>query len=184
MTQPAAADFSTFSFVFDMNQLFESFIAGFIDRHRAEVLPDALRDCQLLPQTRGASLHLARDAGGRRAFRLLPDFALRHAGRFPLLLDAKYKRLDPTRPNAGVSPADFYQMHAYARRYDCPRVLLLYPRTAGAGGPSRSPFFVEGADAIIQAATINLQVPLGSERGRAALAAELRQLLSGGVTHE
>ncbi|HLL15062.1 MAG TPA: hypothetical protein VK388_08360, partial [Pyrinomonadaceae bacterium] len=59
--QLAAQDFNTFAFVFNMNQLFESFIANFISRRRAEILPPALAACELLPQTRGATLHLARD---------------------------------------------------------------------------------------------------------------------------
>jgi 5-methylcytosine-specific restriction enzyme subunit McrC len=174
--QLAAQDFNTFAFVFDMNRLFESFLVNFI-RRRADILPPALAACEALPQTRGATLYLARDERGRAAFQLKPDLALRRGDSFPLLLDAKYKRLKPQDARLGVSTADFYQMHAYARRYECPRVLLLYPQTADMTTPLRAHFTVEGGAHIIEAATVNLQHPLDEREGRAALARELRQLL-------
>src|SRR5205823_9114854 len=43
--QLAADDLSMFAFVFDMNQLFEAFVANFIRRHRDEILPPALQKC-------------------------------------------------------------------------------------------------------------------------------------------
>lgn len=175
--QLAAHDFNTFAFVFDMNRLFESFVVNFIRRHRADILPPALAGCELLPQTRGGTRHLARDEGGRRVFQLKPDLAFRQANSFPLLLDAKYKRLKPQDARLGVATADFYQMHAYARRYESPRVILLYPQTAGSPAPLNLRFTIEGGAQTIEAATVNLQLPLDGREGRAALVAELRQLL-------
>lgn len=185
--QTAAADFQTFSFVFDMNRLFESFLVGFITRHRREVLAGELLDCELLPQSAGAVRHLAWHEGdegthGKRrpVFRLKPDLAFRRALSFPLLLDAKYKRLDPSDARLGVSPADFYQMHAYARRYDAPRVLLLYPQTADMPRPLRRRFTLDGTDNVIEAATLDLRADLGRIDGRRRLAEELRDLISRG----
>jgi len=176
--QLAAQDFNTFAFVFDMNQLFESFIVNFLRRHRAEILPPALAPCVMLPQTRGATRHLARGENGRPVFQLKPDLAFQHGESFPLLLDAKYKRLKPDDVRLGVSTADFYQMHAYARRYDCPRVLLLYPQTADMPDPLRARFTLADSAQIIEAATVNLQIPLDRYDGRAKLIEELRQLLT------
>ena len=51
-------------------------------------------------------------------------------GRVRFILDAKWKRLDPGKPNHGVDQADAYQMFAYGKRYGCRRVVLVYPRTA------------------------------------------------------
>jgi 5-methylcytosine-specific restriction enzyme subunit McrC len=127
--QLAAGNVTTFAFVFDMNQLFEAFAVNFIRRHRDAILPADLRSCELLPQSRGAACYLAK-RDGANVFQLLPDLVLREANRFPLLIDLKYKRLDATARTSGVAQADFYQMHAYAHRYDCPQVLLLYPQTA------------------------------------------------------
>lgn len=175
----AAGDLSTFAFVFDMNRLFESFLDGFIRRHRDEILTGELADCELLPQSAGETRHLAHDADtGRPVFRLKPDLAFRRGARFPVLLDAKYKRLDPSDARLGVSPADLYQMHAYARRYDCPRVLLLYPQTADTPAPLRRRFALEGTDKIVEAATLDLRIDLKTREGKRQLSAQLRELLS------
>ena len=76
--QLSGGSHETFAFVFDMNRLFESFVFRFLQRHRADVLPDALSGCALLPQTSGAATHLAR-RDGRPVFRLAPDLAFRQS---------------------------------------------------------------------------------------------------------
>lgn len=176
--QLAAHDFTTFAFVFDMNRLFEEFVLGFIRRRRPEVLPGDLRRCDLLPQSHGAPHHLARNEQGQDVFRLHPDLAFRRGVEFPLLLDTKYKRLDPGDRRLGISPADFYQMHAYARRYGCPRVILLYPQTADTPDPLRARFTLEGGGRI-DAATLDLRADLSTPAGRDALTNELREILGG-----
>ena len=85
-------DVQLFTFVFDMNRLFEAFLVAFIRQHRATVLPEALWDCTLESQTKGHTRYLARSATGRHSFLLKPDLAVRRGDDFPLLLDAKYKR--------------------------------------------------------------------------------------------
>ena len=167
----------SFAFVFDMNRLFESFVFGFLRRHRAAVLPPSLTDCALLPQSVGAHRHLARQEG-RPVFRLEPDLAFRAPdGAFPLLLDTKYKSLRPAeRRTAGIAPGDLYQMHAYARRYACPRVLLLYPQTAGMTEPLHLRFDLEGGG-VVQAATVDLRVELGKREGVGQLVEEMKTIL-------
>jgi 5-methylcytosine-specific restriction enzyme subunit McrC len=177
--QLAAGDLSTFAFTFDMNQLFEAFIINFIRRHRAEILPPDIQTCELLPQSHGATKYLAR-RGSKSVFLLKPDLVFRdHLVQFPLLLDAKYKRLDKADAKLGVSQADFYQMHAYARRYNCNRVLLLYPQTVGMIQPLRARFDVEGAVITIVAATVDLRIDISRLQGREFLTEELRDILGG-----
>jgi 5-methylcytosine-specific restriction enzyme subunit McrC len=177
--QLKAGDMTTFAFTFDMNKLFEAFIVNFIRRHRDEVLPTPLQGCELLPQSQRATRHLARSAG-RPAFLLKPDLAFRQSDRFPLLMDAKYKRLDRADIKMGIAESDFYQMHAYARRYECGRVIMVYPQTAEMSQPVRVEFVVEGTDITVAAATVNLQVALESREGRACIIEELNGLLKGG----
>ena len=154
--QLAAGDETTFAFLFDMNALFESFIAGFLLRHRAAIMPDWQGD--ILPQSRGETCHLAR-RDDKPLFRLKPDIVFRASdGTFPLLLDTKYKRLKPSDRMLGIAPADFYQMFAYAHRFACPRVLLLYPQTGEMPAPLRAEFPLEGSDKIIEVATVDLRV--------------------------
>jgi 5-methylcytosine-specific restriction enzyme subunit McrC len=170
----------TFAFVFDMNQLFEAFLVHTIRRQREQILPPALQTCSLHPQARRYARYLARTAGGRQLFRLRPDLAFHDAQAqppFPLLLDAKYKRLKADDARLGVSQGDFYQMLAYAHRYHSPRVLLLYPQV---NGPLRRHFQVLGTeDTVIAAATVNLHVDLCSAGGRQALVQELRDIFHG-----
>jgi len=175
--QLSGGDRESFAFVFDMNRLFESFVFGFLRLHHADILPPSLADCALLPQSAGTPLHLARREG-RAVFHLRPDLALRAPdGTFPLLLDTKYKALTPAeRGAAGISPADMYQMHAYARRYACPRVLLLYPQTVGMTTPLRLHFDLEGGGTV-QAATLDLRVELGRAEGIGRLVEELKDVL-------
>jgi 5-methylcytosine-specific restriction enzyme subunit McrC len=173
--QLTARDLKTFAFVFDMNQLFESFVVNFIRRHRHhDVLPPTLQECELLPQSHRAPFYLARmEMDGKPVFRLKPDLAFRNGDRFPLLMDAKYKRLDAAETKLGVSQSDFYQMYAYAHRYHCPRVLLLYPQTATLSEPLRKPFPLEDSNKVIVAATVNLRVELGKPD---SLVEEMREI--------
>lgn len=173
--QLAADDLTTFAFVFDMNQLFEAFIANFIRRHREEILPPILRQCDILVQSRGATCFLAY-ANGKPVFQLRPDIAFRDDTGFPLLIDTKYKRLNVADTTLGVSQDDFYQMHAYAHRYHCPRVLLLYPQTAEIPEPMRTHFSLVSHDTVISVATIDVRGDLQKAGERLVLIERLHAL--------
>jgi 5-methylcytosine-specific restriction enzyme subunit McrC len=177
--QMSAGNFSTFAFVFDMNQLFEAFIASFIHRHRSQVLDKQLADCELLIQSRGTNFYLAQHEH-RGVFQVKPDLAWRdNAKCFPILIDTKYKRLDQHDRRYGISQADFYQMHAYAHRYECPRVILLYPQMTEMSEPLRRPFVVVRTNEVIEAATIDLQIDMRNKVEQKKLVDELREILKG-----
>lgn len=176
--QTASGDTSLFAFVFDMNAVFEGFIAGFLQRHRATALPAELQQHTMRPQSRGRSLSLAQSEG-EPYFRLKPDLLFHQGGANDLIVDTKYKRLDPSDRKLGISEADFYQMYAYAGRYQCPRVLMLYPQSAEVPATIRRQFDAQGAvNATISAATIDIRRDLGRSFERAALATELCTILS------
>jgi 5-methylcytosine-specific restriction enzyme subunit McrC len=176
--QLAADDLASFAFVFDMNQLFESFIASFIRRHASEILSADLAACDFLPQSRGANLHLA-TSNNRKEFSMKPDIAFRNDTSFPLLVDTKYKRLDPADRRLGIASADFYQMHAYSHRYKCPRVILLYPRITNPGDPLKARFKLEDCEHVIEAASVNLSIDLSNRSSRLELISELKTILTG-----
>lgn len=60
-------------------------------------------------------------------FQLRPDITIQTAEEVLSILDAKWKRLGIGEPNSGVSSGDAYQMNAYADRYHCKRLALVYP---------------------------------------------------------
>lgn len=172
----SANDQTAFAFLFDMNQLFEGFLTVFFQRHRREILPTALSDCQLLPQGRQTVCHLAKYQN-RRAFRLKPDLVYRDQNRYPLLMDFKYKQLNPSDRKLGISEADFYQMYAYLNRFQASQVTLIYPQTAGMVEPIRAGFSLEGNSGEIRAVTVNLLRDLTAKGAHKELIAELRQIV-------
>lgn len=178
--QMTAGDLSTFAFIFDMNQLFEMFIGSFIRRYRNEILDDQLADCELLMQSRGAKLFLARYKQ-RGIVQLIPDLTCRHGAKFSMLIDTKYKRLDRHDRKLGISQPDFYQMHAYAHRYECPRVILLYPQTVDMPEPLMRSFVIERTNEVIEAATVDLRVDMRSKQAQRQLAQELKGILKGAL---
>lgn len=176
--QITTGDRNTYAFVFDMNKLFESFIYSFINRYRNQILPESLIDCQLLPQARGKTHHLAvRESTHSKVFPLFPDIAFQDNGGFPMLVDTKYKGLDATSRRMGISPDDFYQMFAYAHRYNSPRVLLLYPQTADMIEPLQARFHLEGTDSVVEASTVDLRISLVNQQGRESLINEFSHIL-------
>lgn len=175
--QLAAGDATSFAFMFDMNALFEAFVINLIRRHRAVVLPAALAAGDLLPQWVGHTHYLVRDEGGKPLFHLKPDLALRVGSSFPLLLDTKYKSLDPADRRLGVSQADLYQMFAYAKVYACPRVVLLYPQTAALPDAMRCHFTFHGGAETVTVASLDIRRDLGKPAERAELVGELARIL-------
>ena len=107
--------------LFPMEEVFEDFVTTAIRRHQ-----------QLFTvRAQGPMRYLATDTEDRPAFWLKPDIVLMERGQVRFILDAKWKRLDPSARNHGVSQADAYQLFAYGRRYGCRHVVLVYPGTAG-----------------------------------------------------
>lgn len=60
-------------------------------------------------------------------FQLRPDITVQSGDECVAIFDAKWKRLDLAEPNSGVSSGDAYQMNAYASRYRCKRLAVVYP---------------------------------------------------------
>ncbi len=114
---------ATYSLLFDMNVIFESYIGCLL--RRACSPPYRVR-----LQVTGRSLVL-RD--GKRKFLLRPDAAVRRGRQIAILIDTKWKLLDPAKLHEGVRQSDMYQAYAYAREFDCPCVILLYPRCGALG---------------------------------------------------
>lgn len=120
------------SLLFPMEQVFEDFIANSFRRHqqRYEVI-------SLGPRSAMASI------GNHPVFSTKPDMALRSGGKVRLILDAKWKRVDATTDDLkhDIQQTDVYQLYAYAKRYRCEAVALVYPRNESFRRPLRYRFF-------------------------------------------
>jgi 5-methylcytosine-specific restriction enzyme subunit McrC len=113
--------------LFAMNDLFERYVAV--------QLRKALGDTDLTVDAQGGGAYCVGPwiegetvVGNSHPTR--PDILVKRRGQIVAILDTKWK---PT--EKGVSHADIYQMMAYARLYDCQRLVLLYPASGcGTGG--------------------------------------------------
>lgn len=62
-------------------------------------------------------------------FGLKPDISVINGNDCLAIFDAKWKQIDLRGSNSGVAGSDAYQMNAYASRYRCKRLALVYPAT-------------------------------------------------------
>ena len=121
--QTSAGPIDGYALLFEMNILFEEYVARLLARALASTdlsvsAQGGHRDCLFEGET------------GR--FRTRPDLIVRRGSRIALIIDTKWKRI--TRiddPKQGVSQADVYQLMAYGRLYECRYVVLLYPHHGG-----------------------------------------------------
>ncbi|WP_294338229.1 restriction endonuclease [uncultured Sphingomonas sp.] len=116
-----------FSLLFEMNTLFEEYVARMLKR--------ALADTDLRVVSQGGRLYCPEADDRRQVFQTRPDILVKRGEVVLQVIDTKWKRIaaridDPKR---GVSQADVYQMMAYGRLYRCHRLTLLYPHHREAG---------------------------------------------------
>lgn len=113
-----------FSLLFDMNRLFEAWVAE-------KLKPWAHQQGWHL-RTQGPRKYLALREGDSLQFQLRPDIALVDDNGVPqLIADTKWKLLNEADRKLGVSSSDMYQLYAYAGRYEVPHLQLIYPAQAG-----------------------------------------------------
>jgi 5-methylcytosine-specific restriction enzyme subunit McrC len=113
------------SLLFDMNQLFESWVAAMLRKPAWE------QGLKLREQ--GPRKYLAyREDLGREVFQMKPDIALLdHANEVVFIADAKWKLLNAEEAKLGISQADLYQMQAYSSRYHVQKLALYFPAQKG-----------------------------------------------------
>lgn len=108
-----------FAVLFDMNQLFEEYVGKQVQRITAEH--------GLVAKLQGPKRHLAVRDGGAPCFELRPDIVVMETGNHLAVIDTKWKRLKSNGVREDISTSDLYQMFAYAKQYQVPSVILLYP---------------------------------------------------------
>lgn len=115
----------SFSVLFEMNNLFESYITSLLVNHT---------DYDVLSDER----HLLRRESGRGVLSLKPDMVV-DLGMNKVIIDTKWKILKNGETRFGVKRDDIHQMYAYLSRYvEVQSVVLLYPKTFVADGATSS----------------------------------------------
>lgn len=121
-----SGDADGFALLFNMHSLFERYIEKLLAPIAAAaewrmVAQGGFRNC------------LHPEDGAPALFQTKPDLHLKRGNQIGMVIDAKWKCLldRGTAAKMGVKEADLHQMITYARIYDCPSLVLLYPRHAG-----------------------------------------------------
>ncbi|GLU29866.1 restriction endonuclease [Brucella sp. NBRC 12950] len=92
------------------------------------------------------------------AFELQPDITVDDGSDCVAIFDAKWKRLDLGLPNSGVAGSDAYQMNAYASRYRCKRLALVYPASRDLPSGKIDEFELETLDRpVLEVITVDVQ---------------------------
>lgn len=119
-----------FSLLFDMNALFEGYVARMLAR--------VLAGTSLKVVRQGGRLFCLRDEAGRSRFQTVPDILVKRGAETVMVIDTKWKRISDQVDNEkqGVAQSDVYQMMAYGRLYRCSDLMLLYPHHAAIKRPA------------------------------------------------
>lgn len=115
-----------FSLFFEMNTLFEEYIGRIAKRTFQK------EGVNIILQ--GPRRYLAvTEKTQRKVFALKPDIVAIKDTAPVWIMDTKWKALSLEETKEGVAQSDMYQMYAYAQRYNCPDVMLLYPHHSNLG---------------------------------------------------
>jgi 5-methylcytosine-specific restriction enzyme subunit McrC len=124
-------DTETFSLLFPMEKVFESFVGAVIRKNLSQWgFPEHKLHLQYKSR-RGHLLHfIIHGDAPKPRIQVRPDIAIEDKGGNPVLvIDTKWKRLtekeDRTRSSASMS--DIYQVYSYAHHFSCSTNIILYP---------------------------------------------------------
>jgi len=113
---------SCISLLFDMNKLFESYVASLFRKL-------AWAEGQRMREQGPQKYMLRRNDQNEQVFLMKPDMVFLDIENYILsIADAKWKLLDEREKKLGISQSDLYQMAAYAIRYKVDRLMLVYPK--------------------------------------------------------
>lgn len=114
-----------FALLFDMNKLFESFVAHHLKKYVAN------KKCEYEIKAQDKSRHLLKTDKERNKFQIRPDIVCKNIKdnkQTLFIADTKWKILDFNRDDYGIAQGDLYQMFAYLAKYQCVKGYLIYPK--------------------------------------------------------
>ncbi|MEM1671821.1 MAG: hypothetical protein QXY92_08620 [Archaeoglobaceae archaeon] len=116
-----ASKVESFSILIPMERLFEQFVAGVIRKERLyEVFGENAK--LEIQKSKGAFLQ----KNGHIIAQMKPDIVI-EIGTEKIIIDTKYKLLDPEARKLGIDQQDLYQIYAYCRELGANKALLIYP---------------------------------------------------------
>ena len=131
--------------LFPMNDLFETFVG--------RVMQSALAPGSTRLQHAG---HFALTAPDQSVFAMQPDIVVDNK----IVIDTKWKTLNPDDRVVGVKQSDVYQMLAYAHAYEAARVVMLYPWHPGLPAPGiYRRWNIAGTSIAFDIATVDIGQP-------------------------
>lgn len=175
-----SGEVETFSLLFDMEQVFERYIAAFI----ASEVMHRFADASIYPQAKGHRFSLYRDQQ-EAVLRMAPDLLFVHeavGAKKTLIVDTKWKRLSDEEAGR-PSRSDLYQLYAYLHRYDCQRAYLLYPKSGGLLPRDLHALARRTGDHVgtVGVRFVDLNRKLWTREGKTALANELAVIVRDGL---
>jgi len=109
--------------LFDMNILFESYVAYHIKKQ--------YKNKKVKTQDKKYKL-----IKSHSLFQLKPDIVIDDN----IILDTKWKIINSQKNNYELTQSDLYQMYAYGKKYDSSDVYLIYPKSKNFESSSQTPF--------------------------------------------
>ena len=112
--------------LFDMNLLFESYVAHFFKKN--------CKDKKIATQDKKHKL-----IESPKLFQLKPDIVIDEN----IVLDTKWKKINNKKKNFDISQSDLYQMYAYGKKYSSQDVYLIYPKSENFENSIKKPYKYE-----------------------------------------
>lgn len=112
--------------LFDMNVLFESYVAHFFKKQYSD------RDVK----TQDKKYKLIESP---KLFQLRPDIVIDE----DVVLDTKWKLIDSQKKNLNISQSDLYQMYTYGKKYKSNDVYLIYPKSKNFTSSIEKPYLYD-----------------------------------------
>ena len=150
-----AGTHSSLALMFDMNRLFEKWVASEFKKYTTR------QNLRLIEQEQTRKLASRENDD---VFTLKPDYRIADTtGKTLLIADAKWKKLDKTYKNLGILESDVYQLTTYAVSYGISNVCLIYPWQDGLEQQYEFQIQLSKPDRIVTLSVITLKLNGGNE---------------------
>lgn len=134
--------------LFPMDKLFESYIASLVKKDKTT------SNYNVSTQHTG---HYLFDEP-KKTFRIRPDIVVisKNNPDNKFVFDTKWKILDKSSNNYGISQGDMYQMYVYQKKYVANSVTLLYPLSHSVSHDEKIKYITEGGNVVVTVKFIDL----------------------------